>query len=109
MGPLGPGLAQAGAGVPGRPDRHSRSRSARRDGHVISAGGGAPLMTTTDPSVAASTAGSSAPFVKSGLELDRVVIPLVGDSGDGMQVTAKRFTSETAPLGNYLSTPRNFP
>ncbi len=66
-------------------------------------------MTTTDPSVAASTAGSTTPFVKSVVELDRVVIRLAGDSGDGMQLTGNRFTSETASFGNDLSTLPNFP
>jgi 2-oxoglutarate ferredoxin oxidoreductase subunit alpha len=66
-------------------------------------------MTTTDPSVAASTAGSSTPFVKSVVVLDRVVIRLAGDSGDGMQLTGNRFTSETASFGNDLSTLPNFP
>ena len=66
-------------------------------------------MTTTDPSVAASTAGDSVPFVKSVVELDRVVIRLAGDSGDGMQLTGNRFTSETASFGNDLSTLPNFP
>ena len=41
--------------------------------------------------------------------LDRVVIRFAGDSGDGMQLTGDRFTSETAPLGNDLSTLPNFP
>ncbi|MGY1761139.1 2-oxoacid:acceptor oxidoreductase subunit alpha [Geodermatophilus sp. SYSU D00779] len=66
-------------------------------------------MTTTDPSVVASTAGSTTPFVKSVVELDRVVIRLAGDSGDGMQLTGNRFTSETASFGNDLSTLPNFP
>ena len=68
-------------------------------------------MTTTDPHVGTSTAGSSAPggLVKSVVELDRVVIRLAGDSGDGMQLTGNRFTSETASFGNDLSTLPNFP
>ncbi|WNV74978.1 2-oxoacid:acceptor oxidoreductase subunit alpha [Geodermatophilus sp. DSM 44513] len=66
-------------------------------------------MTTTNPSVGAPTAGSSAPFTKSVVELDRVVIRLAGDSGDGMQLTGNRFTSETASFGNDLSTLPNFP
>ena len=33
-----------------------------------------------------------------------VVIRFAGDSGDGMQLTGGRFTSETAALGNDLST-----
>ncbi|MDX2633187.1 hypothetical protein PV439_43865, partial [Streptomyces scabiei] len=36
--------------------------------------------------------------------LDRVVIRFAGDSGDGMQLTGDRFTSETASFGNDLST-----
>jgi len=42
-------------------------------------------------------------------QLDRVVIRFAGDSGDGMQLTGDRFTSETAQLGNDLSTLPNFP
>jgi 2-oxoglutarate ferredoxin oxidoreductase subunit alpha len=42
-------------------------------------------------------------------ELDRVVIRFAGDSGDGMQLTGGRFTSETAVLGNDLSTFPDFP
>ncbi|MGZ4633904.1 2-oxoacid:acceptor oxidoreductase subunit alpha [Oryzihumus sp.] len=41
--------------------------------------------------------------------LERVVIRFAGDSGDGMQLTGDRFTSETAILGNDLSTLPNFP
>jgi 2-oxoglutarate ferredoxin oxidoreductase subunit alpha len=76
-------------------------------------------MTGTNPTLAAgapSTDGpaavhSSAPggLVKSVVELDRVVIRLAGDSGDGMQLTGNRFTSETASFGNDLSTLPNFP
>ncbi|WP_159393209.1 hypothetical protein, partial [Streptomyces rimosus] len=32
--------------------------------------------------------------------LDRVIIRFAGDSGDGMQLTGDRFTSETATFGN---------
>ncbi|MFZ4182989.1 2-oxoglutarate ferredoxin oxidoreductase subunit alpha, partial [Streptomyces pseudogriseolus] len=35
--------------------------------------------------------------------LDRVIIRFAGDSGDGMQLTGDRFTSETASFGNDLS------
>lgn len=42
-------------------------------------------------------------------QLDRVVIRFAGDSGDGMQLTGDRFTSETATFGNDLSTLPNFP
>ena len=43
------------------------------------------------------------------LKRDRVVIRFAGDSGDGMQLTGDRFTSETAAFGNDLSTLPNFP
>src|SRR5690242_2356867 len=42
-------------------------------------------------------------------QLDRVVIRFAGDSGDGMQLTGDRFTSEAAQLGNDISTLPNFP
>ncbi|MBX6723076.1 MAG: 2-oxoacid:acceptor oxidoreductase family protein, partial [Dactylosporangium sp.] len=42
-------------------------------------------------------------------QLDRVVIRFAGDSGDGMQLTGDRFTSESARLGNDISTLPNFP
>ncbi|WP_432097556.1 2-oxoacid:acceptor oxidoreductase subunit alpha [Streptomyces sp. bgisy100] len=41
--------------------------------------------------------------------LDRVIIRFAGDSGDGMQLTGDRFTSDTASFGNDLSTLPNFP
>jgi 2-oxoglutarate ferredoxin oxidoreductase subunit alpha len=78
-------------------------------------------MTGTNPGISPDTSGvapgmdraahSSAPggLVKSVVELDRVVIRLAGDSGDGMQLTGGRFTSETATFGNDLSTLPNFP
>ncbi|MCT2587204.1 2-oxoglutarate ferredoxin oxidoreductase subunit alpha, partial [Actinophytocola sp. S1-96] len=42
-------------------------------------------------------------------KLDRVVIRFAGDSGDGMQLTGDRFTSEAAAFGNDLATLPNFP
>jgi 2-oxoglutarate/2-oxoacid ferredoxin oxidoreductase subunit alpha len=42
-------------------------------------------------------------------QLDRVIIRFAGDSGDGMQLTGDRFTSETAVMGNDLSTLPDFP
>src|SRR5215213_4450225 len=42
-------------------------------------------------------------------QLDQVTIRFAGDSGDGMQLTGDRFTSETAMLGNDLSTLPDFP
>jgi 2-oxoglutarate ferredoxin oxidoreductase subunit alpha len=43
------------------------------------------------------------------VKLDRVVIRFAGDSGDGMQLTGDRFTSEAAAFGNDLATLPNFP
>src|SRR5438552_9827686 len=40
---------------------------------------------------------------------ERVVIRFAGDSGDGMQLAGARFTSETAVVGNDLSTLPDFP
>jgi 2-oxoglutarate/2-oxoacid ferredoxin oxidoreductase subunit alpha len=40
---------------------------------------------------------------------DRIVIRFAGDSGDGMQLTGDRFTSETAEFGNDISTLPDFP
>src|SRR3569833_1593630 len=42
-------------------------------------------------------------------KLDRVVFRFAGDSGDGMQLTGDRFTSEAAAFGNDLSMMPNFP
>ena len=42
-------------------------------------------------------------------QLDRVVIRFAGDSGDGMQLTGDRFTTDAAILGNDLSTLPDFP
>jgi 2-oxoglutarate/2-oxoacid ferredoxin oxidoreductase subunit alpha len=42
-------------------------------------------------------------------KLDRVVVRFAGDSGDGMQLTGDRFTSEAAAFGNDLATLPNFP
>ncbi|MEV5241244.1 2-oxoacid:acceptor oxidoreductase subunit alpha [Streptomyces cinnamoneus] len=54
--------------------------------------------------------GADAPVgVKEVRRLDRVIIRFAGDSGDGMQLTGDRFTSETASFGNDLSTLPNFP
>jgi 2-oxoglutarate/2-oxoacid ferredoxin oxidoreductase subunit alpha len=52
------------------------------------------------------SAGSGAKEIR---RLDRVIIRFAGDSGDGMQLTGDRFTSETASFGNDLSTLPNFP
>ena len=42
-------------------------------------------------------------------QLESVVIRFAGDSGDGMQLTGGRFTSETALTGNDLATYPDFP
>ncbi|MET9495413.1 2-oxoacid:acceptor oxidoreductase subunit alpha [Streptomyces sp. NPDC006552] len=52
---------------------------------------------------------SAAGHGKTVARLDRVIIRFAGDSGDGMQLTGDRFTSETATFGNDLSTLPNFP
>jgi 2-oxoglutarate/2-oxoacid ferredoxin oxidoreductase subunit alpha len=49
------------------------------------------------------------PTAREVVSRDRVVIRFAGDSGDGMQLTGDRFTSETASFGNDLSTLPNFP
>ena len=48
-------------------------------------------------------------MTKQVVTLNRVVIRFAGDSGDGMQLTGDRFTSETAGLGNDLNTLPDFP
>ena len=42
-------------------------------------------------------------------QVDHVIVRFAGDSGDGMQLTGDRFTSETAVLGNDLATFPDFP
>ncbi|MFT7836350.1 2-oxoacid:acceptor oxidoreductase subunit alpha [Saccharothrix sp. BKS2] len=61
---------------------------------------------TTDVGNGAAPGGSSGGTVR---KLDRVVIRFAGDSGDGMQLTGDRFTSEAAAFGNDLATLPNFP
>ena len=46
---------------------------------------------------------------KQTVQLDQVIIRFAGDSGDGMQLTGDRFTSQTADFGNDLSTLPDFP
>ncbi len=61
---------------------------------------------TSDIAVEPASPGGDGPEVQ---QRDRVVIRFAGDSGDGMQLTGDRFTSETAAFGNDLSTLPNFP
>ncbi|WP_442891588.1 2-oxoacid:acceptor oxidoreductase subunit alpha [Dietzia sp.] len=42
-------------------------------------------------------------------KLDKVVIRIAGDSGDGMQLAGDQFTSEAASFGNDLATQPNYP
>src|SRR5256884_6555458 len=42
-------------------------------------------------------------------QVDSVIVRLAGDSGKGRRLTGGRFTSETAVLGNDLSTFPDFP
>ena len=53
--------------------------------------------------------GTHAPVRGDRQKLERVVIRFAGDSGDGMQLTGDRFTSEAALLGNDLATQPNYP
>jgi 2-oxoglutarate/2-oxoacid ferredoxin oxidoreductase subunit alpha len=48
-------------------------------------------------------------MAKSVQQVEQVTIRFAGDSGDGMQLTGTRFTSETAVVGNDLSTLPDFP
>jgi len=48
-------------------------------------------------------------MAKSVEQVEQVTIRFAGDSGDGMQLAGAQFTSETAALGNDLSTLPDFP
>jgi 2-oxoglutarate ferredoxin oxidoreductase subunit alpha len=62
-------------------------------------------VTTTDDS----PPGTASLASKQVHTIDRAVIRIAGDSGDGMQLTGDWFTQETATFGNDLSTLPNFP
>ncbi|MFH9423171.1 2-oxoacid:acceptor oxidoreductase subunit alpha [Streptomyces sp. NPDC017529] len=64
---------------------------------------------TGEPPAPGTGAGGGNDGGKEVRRLDRVIIRFAGDSGDGMQLTGDRFTSETASFGNDLSTLPNFP
>ncbi|WP_448420044.1 2-oxoacid:acceptor oxidoreductase subunit alpha [Mycolicibacterium sp. XJ1819] len=53
--------------------------------------------------------GGSAGPTRERQKLEKVVIRFAGDSGDGMQLTGDRFTSEAALFGNDLATQPNYP
>ncbi|CAG6391400.1 2-oxoacid:acceptor oxidoreductase subunit alpha [Streptomyces cocklensis] len=65
--------------------------------------------TADEPHVVVDVLGEQRNPAKETRRLDRVIIRFAGDSGDGMQLTGDRFTSETASFGNDLSTLPNFP
>ena len=67
------------------------------------------MTSQVDSTAEPGTLGSQQTPGKEVRRLERVVIRFAGDSGDGMQLTGDRFTSETATFGNDLSTLPNFP
>ncbi|MFB9260900.1 2-oxoacid:acceptor oxidoreductase subunit alpha [Dietzia aerolata] len=60
-----------------------------------------PIITTYWRSAAVGNASKT--------RLDKVVIRIAGDSGDGMQLAGDQFTSEAAAFGNDLATQPNYP
>ncbi|MER6015855.1 2-oxoacid:acceptor oxidoreductase subunit alpha [Streptomyces bluensis] len=66
-------------------------------------------MSSTHRSPSEQRAPGASTRTKDVRRLDRVIIRFAGDSGDGMQLTGDRFTSETASFGNDLSTLPDFP
>src|ERR671914_3030284 len=88
--------------------RRARRGSAGRHSHRRSGGKGhtsACALPRDHPTRYFSHVAKSKPVER----LDRVIIRFAGDSGDGMQLTGGRFTSETAVFGNDLSTLPDFP
>ncbi|MBP0459408.1 2-oxoacid:acceptor oxidoreductase subunit alpha [Streptomyces montanisoli] len=81
----------------------SAADEANETGDTVVGQQSAPLSGASEES---GPGGSGAKEVR---RLDRVIIRFAGDSGDGMQLTGDRFTSETASFGNDLSTLPNFP
>ncbi len=66
--------------------------------------------TTSQPSPESSTERpTAAPPPRSRVTLHGAVIRFAGDSGDGMQLTGDRFTSQSAIAGNDLSTLPDYP
>src|ERR1700749_2947290 len=53
--------------------------------------------------------GATPPEPQKREKLEQIVIRFAGDSGDGMQLTGDRFTSEAALFGNDLATQPNDP
>ncbi|MFJ9444748.1 2-oxoacid:acceptor oxidoreductase subunit alpha [Kitasatospora sp. NPDC101235] len=79
------------------------------DGNEARAGSGDARSGSAAPAGPPAPGGPPANPGKPIRRLDRVIIRFAGDSGDGMQLTGDRFTSETASFGNDLSTLPNFP
>ncbi|WP_418952611.1 2-oxoacid:acceptor oxidoreductase subunit alpha [Streptomyces pyridomyceticus] len=79
------------------------------DGDEARTGSGEPRPGPTTPAGPTAPGGAPPGRAKPIRRLDRVIIRFAGDSGDGMQLTGDRFTSETASFGNDLSTLPNFP
>src|SRR3954470_11583625 len=75
----------------------------------ISASGNGSANASAAPSAKRTTNGNGSGAAKEVRQVERVVIRFAGDSGDGMQLTGERFTSETAAFGNDLSTLPDFP
>ena len=71
--------------------------------------GGRFAAVAPTPDVARFSYTSAVAMSKPVEHLERVVIRFAGDSGDGMQLTGDRFTSETAVFGNDLATLPDFP
>ncbi|MFE5835074.1 hypothetical protein ACFQ67_34320, partial [Streptomyces sp. NPDC056488] len=68
----------------------------------VSTRGPAPTGADTRMSVETTAPATTGARDKEVRRLDRVIIRFAGDSGDGMQLTGDRFTSETASFGNDL-------
>ncbi|MET9220693.1 2-oxoacid:acceptor oxidoreductase subunit alpha [Streptomyces sp. NPDC003300] len=75
----------------------------------VSSSSPVPTEQPAHPPVIGDVLGEQRKPAKETKRLDRVIIRFAGDSGDGMQLTGDRFTSETASFGNDLSTLPNFP
>src|SRR3954468_4580607 len=96
--------------IPSVTGRRSASRCSSR-----SRSASPTSCSTTSRSSGESSTSSASSRYNSGVaskpveQLESVVIRFAGDSGDGMQLTGSQFTSETALLGNDISTLPDFP
>src|SRR3954467_9806557 len=75
----------------------------------FSASGNGSANASALPASEGTTNGNGSRSAKEVRQVERVVIRFAGDSGDGMQLTGERFTSEAAAFGNDLATQPNFP